>query len=340
PFCSFPASRDYLLALVALAAGRDLLERLALQLLAGDADHLDRRLRAQRRRASAIPELRALADNRTRAELSDHLAVDDHFEYSVEDEVHEVGAFARVALFDQDVARGKALRTPLAIATHDLEGKLTLQSRFDGGDDRGRVLIAPRRVLLVRLPIPLVEVDRPALLGERAILVVDPVTRESAGTGELVLGPSIGVDRERKRGPGDRGVDLEVRLAAHASRRRHAGPTARGLRETHPPVRHLGVLKRRHGNGRDGHLLRSELEPGQSDAPATRVPVVDDLAVLDLDPALQLVRLAEEIGPVHRVDVVDAVWRRSVVVGDADCERELRQSLDRLRRDPRDRGDG
>ena len=70
------------------------------------------------------------------------------------------------------------------------------------------------------------------------------------------------------------------------------------------------------------------------------MPEVKDLAVLDFDPRLQLVRLAEEISPVHRVDVVDAIGRRGVVMGNAERERKLRQPFDRLRRDPRDRRDG
>ena len=43
--------------------------------------------------------------------------------------------------------------------------------------------------------------------------------------------------------------------------------------------------------------------------------MVDDLVVLDLDPGLQLVRLAEKVVLVQRVEVVDAVGRRLVVMG-------------------------
>ena len=68
--------------------------------------------------------------------------------------------------------------------------------------------------------------------------------------------------------------------------------------------------------------------------------VVDDLVVLDLDPRFQLVRLTEEVGAVHRLEVVDPVRGRIVVVGDAERERQLRQPFDRLGRNPGNGSDG
>jgi hypothetical protein len=111
------------------------------------------------------------------------------------------------------------------------------------------------------------------------------------------------------------------------------------LREAHPTVPDLGVLQSRHRDGGDRDLLRAEIQPGQADPSAARVSEVDDLAVFDLEPGLQLVRFSEEIGAVHRLDVVDAIGRRRVVVGDAEGERELWQTFDRLRGNPGDRGD-
>ena len=63
--------------------------------------------------------------------------------------------------------------------------------------------------------------------------------------------------------------------------------------------------------------LWSELQSGQPDAPATGMTEVDDLSTFDLGPGLQLVRLAEEIGSVHRLDLVDPIRGRIVVVGDS-----------------------
>ena len=226
-------------------------------------------------------------------------------------------------MLDQDVARRKRSRAHL-LAAHDLQRELALDRRLDGRDDRGGILTAPGRVLRMRLAIPLVEVDRSALLDEPTILVVDPVAREGAGAGEVVFGRSIRIDRECKSGPGDRRVDLEVRLSADPSRRGHAGTTAGGLREAHPVGPDLAVLERRHGDSRNGDFLRTQLQPRQSDPPAAGLPVVHDLAVLDLDPRLQLIRLAEEIGPVHQFQVVDAVRRGVVVVDHTHGEGQLR----------------
>jgi hypothetical protein len=44
--------------------------------------------------------------------------------------------------------------------------------------------------------------------------------------------------------------------------------------------------------------------------------VIDDLAAFDLEPRFQLVRFTEEVGSVHRLDLVDPIRRRIVVMGD------------------------
>jgi hypothetical protein len=62
--------------------------------------------------------------------------------------------------------------------------------------------------------------------------------------------------------------------------------------------------------------------------------VIDDLAAFDLEPRFQLVRFTEEVGSVHRLDLVDPIRRRVVVVSDAEREWELRQPLNRFRRNP------
>jgi hypothetical protein len=62
--------------------------------------------------------------------------------------------------------------------------------------------------------------------------------------------------------------------------------------------------------------------------------VIDDLAAFDLEPRFQLVRFTEEVGSVHRLDLVDPIRRRIVVMGDPERERQLRQPLDSFRRNP------
>ena len=68
--------------------------------------------------------------------------------------------------------------------------------------------------------------------------------------------------------------------------------------------------------------------------------VAHDAPVLDLDPGAQLVGESEGVGLAQRLEVVDHLGQRRVVVGDAHVECQLGgQPLHRLRGDPRDRGD-
>ena len=136
---------------------------------------------------------------------------------------------------------------------------------------------------------------------------------------KLVLGGAVSLDRERERRPGDRRVDAEVRLAAHASRCRHSRSATRGLLEAHPAVADLGlVLDRGQRDRGDAELSRAELEASDSDVSAAQVTVARDLAVVtDLDERPQLVRLADASAS-QRVEILDHVRRRVVVVDDAD----------------------
>src|SRR4029077_15279585 len=92
---------------------------------------------------------------------------------------------------------------------------------------------------------------------------------------------------------------------------------------------------------REGDLAAAELQARDADAPAARVAALGDRAVIvELDPGLQLVGLAEEIVLLHRAEVEQPAVRRLVVVGDAPLERQLRHAFDRLGPGPGDRGDG
>src|SRR5436190_17836314 len=80
--------------------------------------------------------------------------------------------------------------------------------------------------------IPLVEVNHAALLNERTVAVVNPVAGEGTGTSQLVLRRPVCTDRDGQCRPRDGGIDLEVRFASHASRRRHSGTPARDRKST------------------------------------------------------------------------------------------------------------
>src|SRR5205085_7059082 len=210
------------------------------------------------------------------------------------------------------------------------------------GHDRGRVLLAPRRALAVRLAVPLAEIDRPGLLDEPARVVVDPVARERARSDQLVLARAVRADRERERRPGGGAAHAEERLAAHAPRRRKARAAADGLHEADRVLSCLLAADRVVGDARDDDVLAPEAEGGRADVRLAALPVVDDPAVLDLDPPPEVVRLAEAVlvAQPWEVALLQPVGRRVVVVPDPELERQLRQPLDRLGRNPGDGRDG
>ena len=73
---------------------------------------------------------------------------------------------------------------------------VALEGGLDRGDERRRVLVAPRRVLAEGLAVPLLEVDHAGLGDDLAAVVVEPVAGERAGADQLGLGPAVGVERE------------------------------------------------------------------------------------------------------------------------------------------------
>src|SRR5438477_4348523 len=116
---------------------------------------------------------------------------------------------------------------------------------------------------------------------------------------------------------------------------------AGGLPELDPAVADLGLrLEQRILHGRKRQLAPPELDPGDADMAAAGVAVERRLAVVELDPCTQLVRLAEGVRLAKSLEVFELVRRRLVVVGDAHLERELRHARDRLGRNPGDRRDG
>ena len=73
-------------------------------------------------------------------------------------------------------------------------GELAFERGLDRGDERGRVLVAPRRVLAERVAVPFLEVGEAGLGGELAFVVVDPVAGERARAASVALVPAVGVE--------------------------------------------------------------------------------------------------------------------------------------------------
>jgi hypothetical protein len=75
---------------------------------------------------------------------------------------------------------------------------------------------------------------------------------------------------------------------------------------------------------------------------AAGVAGVDDLAVVDLDPGAELVRLAKAVLVAEKLQLAgsEPVGRRIVVRRHPELEGKLRHPFDRLRRDPCDRRHG
>ena len=105
----------------------------------------------------ALPALEdgPLADERARAEVGDLLAVDVHLDDAVEQQVDGVGL---LALGGERGALLQLADLGLALA-HDHPRQLPLHRRLDLGDERRRVLAAPRAVVAEGVAVPVLEVD-------------------------------------------------------------------------------------------------------------------------------------------------------------------------------------
>jgi len=190
--------------------------------------------------------------------------------------------------------------------------------------------------------VPVLEVDHPALREHPSLDVVDPMSRKRRRSGELGLGPAIGMKRELECRPDRRADQLHERLAPDSSRCGHPRPPTRGLHERRRPRGHLGLgAEVGKADGVKDDLLGPEVHVRAADEASSRLAVVDDPAVFDLDPRRKVVREAEPVvvaHPLQRRDV-DTAGRRAVVVTDAQLERSLHHPLDRFGRYPRHRRD-
>jgi hypothetical protein len=121
-------------------------------------------------------------------------------------------------------------------------------------------------------------------------------------------------------------VDTHERAALDPPGGRKAGAAADGLNEPNFVLAHFGLgLQGLEGDTLGDEILRAELEGGRADVARALVPVSDDLAVLDLDPAPEVIGLAEAVLVAQSLEVTlaDLVGRRFVVVADPHLEGNL-----------------
>ena len=223
---------------------------------------------------------------------------------------------------------------------HELDREHPLQRGLGCGHVRRRVLLAPRRFLTEGAPVPELEIDHPGLRHEVAVGSIDPVPGEPAGTDDFPFDAPVGVQRERQRRPGQRGAPLHERGPAHPAGGGHTGAAAGGLHEPGPLVAHLGfALDVGHREG--GEVVAQTLSlphDGRADHATARVAHVDDgPTAVDLDPGPQLVGEPKAVFFVQRLEIVDVVRGRVVVVGHTYLERHLHGPIHSFGRDPRQR---
>ena len=87
-------------------------------------------------------------------------------------------------------------------------------------------------------------------------------------------------------------------------------------------------------NSSKGGLPEADRNSGGAHQASALVARVDDVAVDDLDPSDELIGEAKPVGGAERLEILDHVGGRIVVVGEPRPEDRLVQPGDRLGRDP------
>ena len=120
-----------------------------------------------------------------------------------------------------------------------------------------------------------------------------------------MVGGAVGANCERERRPRRRRINAEERTTLHSPWCGEASAAAHGLEEACFAVtKNLGLrLQSLEGNSLENEVLGPETEGRRADEPAAFVAVTDDLAVLDLDPGLEVIRLPKAIGLAQPLEV-------------------------------------
>src|SRR5687767_7249466 len=148
-------------------AGRQCVERLAVDLRTGDGRDLTWRDGPEGRRAPTSFERGALADDRTRTQFGDDCSVDVHGQHTVEQKKQFI---ALCALLDERSTFLHLTNIGLLAPAHDRVGQLTFERGLDFGDERRRVEVTPWCVLAERALPPVLELCGAALLRETTVL--------------------------------------------------------------------------------------------------------------------------------------------------------------------------
>src|SRR5207248_11541038 len=120
------------------------------------------------------------------------------------------------------------------------------------------------------------------------VVVVEPVPRERARTGELERRRAVGVDRERERGPHGRALELHERRMRDSSRRGNPRPSTGGLNEARRLRTPFGVGPQIRKSGRlEREVAAPELDECRGDEAASVLADRDDLAAFDVEQRAQ-----------------------------------------------------
>ncbi len=126
-------------------------------------------------------------------------------------------------------------------------------------------------------------------------------------------------------------------LSGHPARSREPSPAADRLHEADAVVADLRLLPEDlEGDAGNRDVRDTEVEGRRPDEPCALVPVADDPPVLYLDEGGETVGFTKAIlgAQAFEVAFLEVLGRRRVIARDAELERKLGHSLDRIRRDP------
>ena len=157
-------------------------------------------------------------------------------------------------------------------------------------------------------------------------MVVDPVAGEPAGADERPLGPAVGMQGERERGPGEWSLPLDERCPADAAGGGHPGATTGGLCEAPPTVAALRLVLDVWEGDRLEHVAQAaDADRCAPDLATTRVAGVGDPSrPVHLHPGREVVGEAEAVGFPQLVEVPENVGGRLVVVSHSGVEGQAR----------------